>query len=94
MVGLLAYVAGTTVNNAISLDRAPNLINATSLPAVNSASTFRPSAPPPWSTFSGPPRPTWQAYEAAITATDKAEPAFTGRHELPGHHRARDSQRG
>ena len=25
LVGLLAYVAGTSVNNAINLDRAPNL---------------------------------------------------------------------
>ena len=34
MVGLLAYVAGTSVNNAINLDRVPNLINATSLPTA------------------------------------------------------------
>src|SRR5271157_2563212 len=34
MIGLLAYVAGTTVNNAVNLDRAPNLINATSLPTA------------------------------------------------------------
>src|ERR1035441_4266787 len=32
MAGLLAYVAGTSIRNAINLDRAPNLINATSLP--------------------------------------------------------------
>src|SRR5437588_786678 len=35
MVGLLAYVAGTTINNAINLDRAPNLINATALPTAH-----------------------------------------------------------
>ena len=29
MVGLLAYVVTTTVYNAVSLDRAPNLVNAT-----------------------------------------------------------------
>ena len=34
MVGLLAYVTGTLVNNAVNLDRAPNLINATSVPAA------------------------------------------------------------
>src|SRR5712691_4308231 len=34
MVGLLAYVAGTTVNNAVNLDRAPNLVNATAIPAA------------------------------------------------------------
>src|SRR5690349_5222589 len=35
MIGLLAYVTSTTVNNAMNLDRAPDLINATSLPAAN-----------------------------------------------------------
>ena len=34
MVGLLAYVVTTTVNNAVSLDRAPNLVNATAVPAA------------------------------------------------------------
>ena len=34
LVGLLAYVAGTSINNAISLDRAPNLVNATAIPAA------------------------------------------------------------
>ena len=34
MVGLLAYVAGTSINNAINLDRAPNLINKISLPTA------------------------------------------------------------
>ena len=34
MVGLLAYVAGTSINNAVNLDRAPNLIHATSLPTA------------------------------------------------------------
>ena len=28
MVGLLAYVVTTTVSSAVSLDRAPNLVNA------------------------------------------------------------------
>ena len=34
MVGLLAYVVTTTVDNAVSLDRAPNLVNATAVPAA------------------------------------------------------------
>jgi len=34
LVGLLAYVAGTTINSAISVDRAPNLVNATAIPAA------------------------------------------------------------
>ncbi len=35
LLGLVAYVATTTVTNAINLDRVPNLINATSEPAAN-----------------------------------------------------------
>src|SRR5437868_105317 len=34
MVGLLAYVAGTTINNVINLDRAPTLIKNTSIPTA------------------------------------------------------------
>jgi len=34
LVGLLAYIAGTLVNNAVTLDRAPSLINATGIPAA------------------------------------------------------------
>jgi hypothetical protein len=34
LVGLLAYVAGTSISNAISLDRAPNLVDATAIPAA------------------------------------------------------------
>jgi signal transduction histidine kinase len=35
LIGLFAYVATTSIHNAINLDRAPNLINATSLPTAN-----------------------------------------------------------
>jgi signal transduction histidine kinase len=77
LVGLLAYVAGTSINNAINLDRAPNLVNATGIPAAEFGRyleaeraaavvyLFRPSAA------------NLQAYRAAIEATDKAEPTFT-----------------
>ena len=34
MVGLLGYVVTTTVDSAVSLDRAPNLVNATAAPGV------------------------------------------------------------
>src|ERR1039458_8933152 len=34
LVGLLGYVAGPSVRNAVNLDRAPNLINATSIPTA------------------------------------------------------------
>ena len=34
MIGLLAYVATTSIHNAMNLDRAPSLINATSVPTA------------------------------------------------------------
>src|SRR5512142_1774510 len=34
VIGLYAFVLYTTVGDAVSLDRAPNLINATSVPAA------------------------------------------------------------
>ena len=34
MAGLLAYAAGTSITNAISLDHVPNLINASGIPAA------------------------------------------------------------
>ena len=34
MIGLYAFILYTTVGDAINLDRAPNLINATSIPAA------------------------------------------------------------
>ena len=77
MVGLLGYVVTTTVDSAVSLDRAPNLVNATAVPAAKFGTfvaaertaavvyLFRPSAA------------NLQAYQAAVAATDKAKPAFT-----------------
>ena len=91
MIGLLAYVAGTSVNNAINLDRAPDLINATSLPtadfgrfvlqAERAAAViylFRPTAA------------NLAAYDAAITATDADRAGLPGRDELPGHQGERE----
>jgi len=34
MAGLLAYVVGTSVNNAFSVVRVPNMINAAGIPAA------------------------------------------------------------
>ena len=38
MAGMLAYAAGTSISNAINLDRVPNLINASGIPAAKFAS--------------------------------------------------------
>ena len=93
MVGLLAYVASTTVNNAINLDRAPNLINATSLPTaefINLLQNERAAAV----IYLFQPTPENQAaYAAAVKAT-QAGPAevhrgdeLTGHQEQPGRRR-------
>jgi len=76
MVGLLAYVAGTSVNNAINLDRAPNLINKTSLPTasfVNYLQAERAAAV----IYLFAPRPAnLAAYNTAIANTSQNTKAF------------------
>ena len=76
MIGLLAYVAGTSINNAISLDRAPNLINATAIPAAEFGSVLQAERAAAVVYLFQPTAANLAAYEAAIAATDRAEPAF------------------
>ena len=77
LVGLLAYVAGTSVNNAISLDRAPNLVNATAIPAAKFGTFLEAERAAAVVYLFQPTAANLQAYQAAIAATDQAEPAFT-----------------
>ncbi len=77
MVGLLAYVVTTTVNNAISLDRAPNLVNATAVPAAKFGIFVEAERTAAVVYLFQPTAANLQAYQAAIAATDKAKPAFT-----------------
>src|SRR5580700_9563412 len=76
MVGLLAYVAGTSINNAISLDRAPNLVNATALPAATFGEFIEAERAAAVIYLSQPTAANGQAYDAATAATDKAKPTF------------------
>jgi signal transduction histidine kinase len=77
MVGLLGYVVTTTVNSAVSLDRAPNLVNATAVPAAKFG-TFVEAERTAAVVYLFQPSPAnLQAYQAAVAATDKAKPAFT-----------------
>jgi predicted Zn-dependent protease len=77
MVGLLGYVVTTTVDSAVSLDRAPNLVNATAVPAAKFG-TFVEAERTAAVVYLFQPSPAnLQAYQAAIAATDKAKPAFT-----------------
>jgi signal transduction histidine kinase len=77
MAGLLAYVVGTSVNNAISVDRVPNLINAAGIPAAKFGVFVESERAAAVIYLSKPTAANLAAYRAAITATDKAEPAFT-----------------
>jgi signal transduction histidine kinase len=76
MIGLLAYVAGTSINNAISLDRAPNLVNATAIPAAQFGVYVQAERAAAVMYLFQPTPANLAAYEAASAATNRAEPAF------------------
>ena len=76
LVGLLAYVAGTAINNAISLDRAPNLVNATAVPAAKFGTYLQAERAAAVVYLFQPTAANLAAYDAATAATDRAEPAF------------------
>jgi signal transduction histidine kinase len=77
MAGLLAYVVGTSVNNAISVDRVPNLINASGIPAAKFGVFAESERAAALVYLFKPTAANLAAYRAAISATDRAEPAFT-----------------
>ena len=84
MVGLLAYVAGTSVNNAINLDRAPNLINATSLPTAEFVTLVQDERAAAVVYLFRPTPANLAAYDAAVKATDADKPAFLAAMDSPG----------
>ncbi|MGH3231287.1 MAG: sensor histidine kinase, partial [Streptosporangiaceae bacterium] len=84
MIGLLAYVAGTSVNNAINLDRAPDLINATSLPTANFIRFVQDERAAAVIYLFKPTQANLAAYQAAVKATDGDEPAFLAAMNSPG----------
>src|SRR6516225_3618669 len=77
MAGLLAFVVGTSVNNAIDLDRVPNLINASGIPAAQFGLYVASERAAAVVYLFEPDPANLAAYQAAIGATDKATPAFT-----------------
>jgi len=77
MAGLLAFVVGTSVNNAIDLDRVPNLINASGIPAAQFGLYMNSERAAAVVYLFEPDPANLAAYQAAISATDKATPAFT-----------------
>ena len=84
MVGLLAYVAGTSINNAINLDRAPNLIDATSLPTAEFTRLVQDERAAAVVYLFQPTAANLAAYDAAVKATDTDKPAFLAAMSSPG----------
>ena len=84
MVGLLAYVAGTSVENAINLDRAPNLIHATSLPTADFVKLVQNERAAAVVYLFQPTPANLAAYQAAVKATDADKPAFLAAMDSPG----------
>jgi signal transduction histidine kinase len=77
MTGMLAYAAGTSISNAINLDRVPNLINASGIPAAKFGVVLNAERTAAVVYLFAPNAASLAAYQAAISATDKATPAFT-----------------
>ena len=94
LVGLLAYVAGIAINNAISMDRVPNLINATAVPAAKFGTYLQAERAAAVVYLFQPTAANLAAYEAATAATDRAEPAFIAAMNSAGHHGHRELCRG
>src|SRR5271165_1340760 len=84
MVGLLAYVAGTSINNAINLDRAPNLIHATSLPTAEFSRLVQDERAAAVVYLFQPTAANLAAYDAATKATATDQPAFLAAMSSPG----------
>ena len=92
MVGLLAYVAGTSVSNAIDLDRAPNLINKTSLPTADFVKYLQAERAAAVIYLFAPTPANLAAYDTAVANTSQNSKAFraamtspaTVRSETPG----------
>ena len=77
MIGMLAYLVVTTVGNAMSLDRTPNLVYATAIPAARFGTYVEAERAAAVVYLFQPSPANLRAYQAAITATDRAEPDFT-----------------
>jgi signal transduction histidine kinase len=83
MVGLLTYVVTTSVHNAINLDRAPDLIKATSEPAALFTTYLQAERLGAVVYVFEPTEANLQAYQADIAATTAAEKPFVDAMDSP-----------
>jgi hypothetical protein len=73
MLGLFAYVAYSSITSWLNEDRAPNLINATSLPLTNFVNVLQAERGAAVVYLSRPDAANLNAYQNAITATKNGE---------------------
>jgi len=76
IIGLYAFVLCTTVGDAVNLDRAPNLINATSVPAAQFDVFIQTERRASMMYLAAPTRSNRAQLDAARAATAQAFPAF------------------
>jgi signal transduction histidine kinase len=91
MVGLLAYVASTTVNNAVNLDRAPDLINATSLPTAEFIKVLQDERADAVVYLFQPTAQNQAAYATAVKASQAFQPKFLAAMNSPGTKNSEDA---
>ena len=73
MLGLFAYVAYSSVTNWLNLDRAPNLVNATSEPLTNFVNLLQAERRAAVVYLSQPDAANLSAYQGAVTITKNGE---------------------
>jgi signal transduction histidine kinase len=76
MMGMLAYLVVTTVNDAVNMDRAPGLISGTAVPAADFISLLQDERRAAVVYLARPTAANDQAYDTAIAATVRGEQAF------------------
>jgi signal transduction histidine kinase len=81
MISLLAYIATTSIHNVSNLERAPSLINATSVPAAEFTNYLEAERLAAVVYIFEPSAPNLQAYQNAIGVTNAKEAAFTSQME-------------
>jgi signal transduction histidine kinase len=91
MVGLLAYVASTTVNNAVNLDRAPDLLNATSLPTAEFIKVLQDERADAVVYLFQPTAQHQAAYATAVKASQAFQPKFLAAMNSPGTKNSEDA---
>jgi signal transduction histidine kinase len=83
MLGLFGYVAYTSVNNWLNLDRAPSLIKATSIPLTNFVDLLQVERRAAVVYESQPTAANLAAYQAAVTATRNGVASFEATVQSP-----------